>query len=62
MKKPKIVKSFRLSEESNKQLESLQRRYPHLSQSSIVALLIYCAEREITTDSDEFEAIVNSPF
>jgi hypothetical protein len=56
------MKSFRLSEETLKHLESLQRKYPHLSQSSIIALLAYCADRDITTDSDEFEAIINSPF
>ena len=62
MKKPKIMKSFRFSEETLKHLESLQRRYPNHSQSSIIALLAYCADRDIMTDSDEFDAIVNSPF
>jgi len=61
MKKPKVMKSFRLSEETLKHLESLQRRYPQLSQSSIISLLTYCADKDITTDSNEFETLVNSP-
>jgi len=52
--------SMRLSEDTLKALDRLQRRFGR-SASSVIALLVYAQDRGIKSDSEEFETLVNSP-
>jgi len=57
---PKKMISVRLSEDTIKALERLQRRFGR-SQADVISLLIYIQDRDIETSSEEFETLINSP-
>ena len=53
----KVVKSFRLSEKSAKQLEAMAKRW-QLGQTDVIALLIHAAEEIGWADEEKFDEML----